>query len=149
VIGMAVTREGIPTHVWSWPGNTADSALLVRVIETTCEESWPNLRRELEQLKLGSFRGPSGTFRQRTEITAPQRAILAKLQLAEPPRLQEITPAAAASSSPPTSSAHRYTPLLRANSLLPCKTATFRGLLRGSAAEPRVYSDVVFMHASW
>ena len=71
--------------------------LLVRVIETTCEESWPQLRRELEQLKLGSFRGPSGTFRQRTEITAPQRAILAKLQLAEPPRLQEITPAAAAS----------------------------------------------------
>ena len=60
--------------------------LLVRVIETTCEESWPQLRRELEQLKLGKL-GASGTFRQRTEITAPQRAILAKLQLAEPPRL--------------------------------------------------------------
>jgi len=71
--------------------------LLVRVIETTCEESWPQLRRELEQLKLGSFRGPAGTFRQRTEITAPQRAILAKLQLAEPPRLSEITPPTAAS----------------------------------------------------
>jgi hypothetical protein len=71
--------------------------LLVRVIETTCEESWPQLRRELEQLQLGSFRGPSGTFRQRTEITASQRAILAKLQLAEPPRLSELTPAAAPS----------------------------------------------------
>jgi hypothetical protein len=24
---MAVTRDGIPLRVWSWPGNTADSAL--------------------------------------------------------------------------------------------------------------------------
>ncbi|PWJ53727.1 Transposase DDE domain-containing protein [Quadrisphaera granulorum] len=28
VIGMAVTRAGIPVRVWSWPGNTADSALI-------------------------------------------------------------------------------------------------------------------------
>jgi hypothetical protein len=28
VIGMAVTRGGIPVRVWSWPGNTADSALI-------------------------------------------------------------------------------------------------------------------------
>ena len=28
VIGMAVTRDGIPVRVWSWPGNTADSALI-------------------------------------------------------------------------------------------------------------------------
>ncbi len=28
VIGMAVTRTGIPVLVWSWPGNTADSALI-------------------------------------------------------------------------------------------------------------------------
>jgi len=68
--------------------------LLVRVIETSCGDTWPNLRRELEQLQLGGFSGPSGTFRQRTEITAPQRAIFAKLELAEPPRLQELTPPA-------------------------------------------------------
>src|SRR4051795_809770 len=30
VIGMAVTRTGIPVRVWSWPGNTADSALIRR-----------------------------------------------------------------------------------------------------------------------
>ena len=69
--------------------------LLVRVIETSCEDSWPSLRRELEKLQLGSFRGATGSFRQRTEITAPQRAILAKLGLAEPPRIQELTPAPA------------------------------------------------------
>jgi hypothetical protein len=28
VIGMAVSRSGIPVRVWSWPGNTADSALI-------------------------------------------------------------------------------------------------------------------------
>ena len=68
--------------------------LLVRVIETSCEDSWPSLRRELEKLQLGSFRGATGSFRQRTEITASQRAILAKLQLSEPPLIQELTPAA-------------------------------------------------------
>ena len=28
VIGLAVTRDGIPVRVWCWPGNTADSALI-------------------------------------------------------------------------------------------------------------------------
>jgi hypothetical protein len=28
VIGMAVTRSGIPVRVWSWPGNTTDTALI-------------------------------------------------------------------------------------------------------------------------
>jgi hypothetical protein len=68
--------------------------LLVRVIENSCDDTWPNLRRELQKLQLGSFSGPTGTFRQRTELTSAQRAILTKLQLAEPPRLQELaTPA--------------------------------------------------------
>jgi hypothetical protein len=31
VIGMAVTRDGIPLRVWCWPGNTADSALIRQV----------------------------------------------------------------------------------------------------------------------
>jgi hypothetical protein len=68
--------------------------LLTRTIETSCDDTWPNLRRELERIKLGTFAGPAGTFRQRTELTSPQRAILAKLQLPEPPRLWQLTPAA-------------------------------------------------------
>ena len=71
--------------------------LLIRVTETTCGESWPNLRRELERLKVGTFTGPAGSFRQRTEITASQRVILGKLELAEPPRIQQLTPALEAS----------------------------------------------------
>jgi DDE family transposase len=31
VIGMAVTREGIPVRVWSWPGNTGDQGLIRQV----------------------------------------------------------------------------------------------------------------------
>jgi hypothetical protein len=31
VIGLAVTRDGIPVRVWCWPRNTADSALIRRV----------------------------------------------------------------------------------------------------------------------
>jgi hypothetical protein len=31
VIGMAVTRTGIPVRVWSWPGATGDSALIRQV----------------------------------------------------------------------------------------------------------------------
>lgn len=31
VVGMAVTRDGIPVRVWSWPGGTADSKLIRQV----------------------------------------------------------------------------------------------------------------------
>jgi transposase len=31
VIGMAVTRDGIPVRVWCWPGGTSDSALIRQV----------------------------------------------------------------------------------------------------------------------
>ena len=71
--------------------------LLIRVMETSCGDSWPQLRRELQKMQLGSFQGAAGSFHQRTEITASQRVILGRLQLTEPPRIQELTPAAAAS----------------------------------------------------
>ena len=48
-------------------------------------------------MQLGSFQGATGSFRQRSEITAAQRAILARLQLTEPPLIQKLTPPAAAS----------------------------------------------------
>ena len=68
--------------------------LLVRVIETSCEASWPQLRHELEKLRLGSFRGAAGSFSQRSEITVAQRAIFAQLQMSAPPLLAELAPAA-------------------------------------------------------
>ncbi len=37
VVGMAVTRTGIPVRVWCWPGNTNDSAL-IRQVKTDMRE---------------------------------------------------------------------------------------------------------------
>jgi hypothetical protein len=31
IVGMAVTRDGIPVRIWCWPGNTGDSALIRQV----------------------------------------------------------------------------------------------------------------------
>ena len=31
VVGMAVTRDGIPVRVWCWPGNSSDSPLIRQV----------------------------------------------------------------------------------------------------------------------
>ncbi len=43
--------------------------LLIRIAETTCHATWPQIRRELDRIHIGTFTGPAGTFRQRTEIT--------------------------------------------------------------------------------
>jgi hypothetical protein len=66
--------------------------LLIRIAETTCDDTWLNLREELERLHVGTFAGPAGTFRQRTETSPAQRAILAKLGIAEPKRIITLKP---------------------------------------------------------
>jgi hypothetical protein len=37
IVGLAVTRTGIPVRVWCWPGNTGDSAL-IRQVKTEMRE---------------------------------------------------------------------------------------------------------------
>jgi hypothetical protein len=64
--------------------------LLVRVAETTTGQTWPTLRRDLDRLHVGTFAGPAGTFRQRTELTKTQQAIFAKLELAPPKQIIEL-----------------------------------------------------------
>jgi transposase len=71
--------------------------LLIRVAETSCSDTWPNLRRDLQRLHVGTFEGPAGTFRRRTQITRAQRTILSAMKLSEPPEIQELTAAATAS----------------------------------------------------
>ena len=54
------------------------------------------LRRHLDRLHVGTFAGPAGTFRQRTELTKPQRdllAKLAKLAITPPKQIIELEPA--------------------------------------------------------
>ena len=68
--------------------------LLARVAENTCGATWPELRRQLDRIAVGTFTGPAGTFRQRTEITPAQAAILEQLGIDQPPRIYQLTPAA-------------------------------------------------------
>jgi hypothetical protein len=67
--------------------------LLTRIIENACGGTWPNLRRDLDRLHIGTFTGPAGTFRQRTEIAKAQRDILHQLKIDPPPRIYQLTPA--------------------------------------------------------
>ncbi|MCV2491895.1 IS1634 family transposase [Geodermatophilus sp. YIM 151500] len=69
--------------------------LLIRIIETTTGRTWTGVRAELQRLHVGTFTGPAGTFRQRTELTTEQQAILGALGLPAPPRILTAAPAAA------------------------------------------------------
>ena len=68
--------------------------LLVRIIETTTGKTWPTIRADLQRLHVGTFAGPAGTFRRRTELTKPVRDLLAKLQLTAPKPIIELATAA-------------------------------------------------------
>jgi hypothetical protein len=67
--------------------------LLIRIAETGTGQTWTMLREELQRLHLGTFTGPAGAFRQRTELTPAVRKALAALGLPEPRRVFEATPA--------------------------------------------------------
>ena len=64
--------------------------LLVRIVETTTGATWRTLAAELHRLQVITFTGPDGTFRQRTELTKPQRDIYAKLGLDPPAKIIEL-----------------------------------------------------------
>lgn len=67
--------------------------LLVRVVETTTGSTWHQLREHLDELHLGTFTGTAGTYRQRTELTKPQRDIFTRLGLTAPKKIIELAPA--------------------------------------------------------
>ena len=64
--------------------------LLARITENACGRTWPELRRELDKIHVGTFTGPAGTFRQRTELTKNQRDILKTLKIDAPPRIYQL-----------------------------------------------------------
>jgi hypothetical protein len=65
--------------------------LLVRVAENHTGQTWPAMRRELQRISIGTFTGPAGTFRQRTEVPKPARDILTALKIGVPPKIHELT----------------------------------------------------------
>jgi len=68
--------------------------LLARVAENATGNTWPQLRRQLDRIAVGTFTGPAGIFRQRTEISPAQAAILEQLGIDPPPRIYQLTPVA-------------------------------------------------------
>jgi hypothetical protein len=66
--------------------------LLIRIIETTTDTTWPTARRELDRLHLGTFTGPTGLFRQATAPTKPQNDLLAKLNIPAPKQIIALEP---------------------------------------------------------
>jgi len=68
--------------------------LLARAAENATGNTWPQLRRQLDRIAVGTFTGPAGTFRQRTEISPAQAAIFEQLGIDPPPRIYQLTPAA-------------------------------------------------------
>jgi Transposase DDE domain len=64
--------------------------LLIRIIETRTGTTWPQARRELQRLHAGTFTGSTGTFRQVTGLTKPQRDLLAKLGIPHPKQVLDL-----------------------------------------------------------
>jgi hypothetical protein len=64
--------------------------LLIRIVETTTGDTWQNVRRHLDRLHVGTFTGPTGVFRQRTELSKPQRDLLARLDIPTPKGIIEL-----------------------------------------------------------
>jgi hypothetical protein len=64
--------------------------LLIRVAENQAGQTWPVMRRELDRIHLGTFTGPAGTFRQRTELPKATRDLLAGLGLDAPRKIHEL-----------------------------------------------------------
>ena len=67
--------------------------LLLRVAELAVGDTWRNIRNELDRMHLVTLATAEGTVAQRTELTAGHRSILRALELPEPPRFIEFSPA--------------------------------------------------------
>jgi len=65
--------------------------LLIRVIETSTGDTWHNVRRHLDQLHTGTFTGATGLFRQRTQLSKPQRDLLTELDIPAPKQIIELS----------------------------------------------------------
>jgi hypothetical protein len=60
--------------------------LLLRVVENAADDTWRNTRNELDRMHLVTLATADGQVAQRSALTAGHKAILAALELPEPPR---------------------------------------------------------------
>ncbi|MFC4946678.1 hypothetical protein [Pseudonocardia sp. GCM10023141] len=66
--------------------------LFIRIAETSTGDTWTTVCRHLDRLHAGTFTGPTGLFRQRTELSKPQRDLFAKLDITPPKQIVELAP---------------------------------------------------------
>ncbi|WP_054030144.1 IS1634 family transposase [Desulfatitalea tepidiphila] len=64
--------------------------LLIRIAEVETEQTWPRIRRQMQQLNLIEFFDNNGRILQHTELTANQRNILNKLKIKPPKRVLKV-----------------------------------------------------------
>jgi len=67
--------------------------LLVRIVETTTGATWATVREDLQDLHVGVFTGPAGTFTQTSTLTPAARAALTALDIAPPKKILRLAPA--------------------------------------------------------
>jgi hypothetical protein len=65
--------------------------LLLRVVENATDDTWRNIRHELDRMHLVTLATADGQVAQRSATTTGQKAILAALALPEPPRFFDFT----------------------------------------------------------
>jgi len=64
--------------------------LLVRIAEVETEQTWPRVRRQMQQLNLIEFFDNNGRILQHTELISNQRNILNKLKIKLPKRVLKV-----------------------------------------------------------
>jgi len=67
--------------------------LLLRVVENATDNTWRNVRHELDRMHLVTLATADGQVAQRSALTAGQKATLTALKLGEPPRFFDFTAA--------------------------------------------------------
>jgi hypothetical protein len=67
--------------------------LLIRIAENETGDTWRNLRRELQRLHQGTFRGSAGEVTKTSEPTHKQQQILTTLGVQPPPAFPALAPA--------------------------------------------------------
>ena len=69
------------------------SLLLIQIIENTTGATWATVREDLQDLHVGTFTGPAGTFAQTSTPTGATTAILDALNVAAPKKILNLAPA--------------------------------------------------------
>jgi hypothetical protein len=63
----------------------------MRVVENATDDSWRNVRHELDRMHLVTLATADGQVAQRSATTTGQKAIFAALELGEPARFFDFT----------------------------------------------------------